>query len=55
MWKASLLSDIVERLYDITALETLRYVFIRTYCIGDFVVRYIFGNRCIGDSVVVTL
>ena len=27
MWKASLLSNMVERLYHITALETLRYVF----------------------------
>ena len=24
--------------------------FIRTYCIGDFVVSDIFGNRCIADS-----
>ena len=27
--------------------------FIRTYCIGDVVVRYIFGNRCMGDSVAI--
>ena len=27
--------------------------FIRTYCIGDFVVSDKFGNRCIGDSVAI--
>ena len=27
--------------------------FIWTCCIGDFVVRYTFDNRCIGDSVAV--
>ena len=27
--------------------------FIWARCIGDFVVRYIFDNRCIGDSVAV--
>ena len=43
MWKASLLSDIVERLYDITTLGTLWYVFMRYYCIGDFVVCILYG------------
>ena len=29
------------------------YFFLRTYCIGDFVVRDTFADRCIGDPVVI--